>query len=249
MDAPPRARETYWLTRFVLLRLLGLIYAIAFLAAVQQLVPLIGSDGITPARLFLPMVAAHFGSTFDAFWQLPSLFWFDYSDTALRVIPWIGLILSCAVAAGFANSIMMAVLWVLYLSIVHVGQDWYGFGWEIQLCETGFLAIFLVPLLDVRQHSIEDVGKLSQLVARNLHRPRGIVLFARDDPGGAPQMGDGIENRSLQPRSQRKRNQPGAQKDCCQNAGESPQPRIDLFEVRLQIHGTQRRAIKNNALE
>jgi hypothetical protein len=36
------------------------------------------------------------------------------------------------------------------MSIVHVGQDWYGYGWEIQLLETGFLAIFFVPLLDAR---------------------------------------------------------------------------------------------------
>jgi len=45
---------------------------------------------------------------------------------------------------------MMAILWILYMSIVHVGQTWYGFGWEIQLLETGFLAIFLCPLLDAR---------------------------------------------------------------------------------------------------
>ena len=44
----------------------------------------------------------------------------------------------------------MAVLWALYMSFVHVGQDWYGFGWEIQLLETGFLAIFLCPPLDPR---------------------------------------------------------------------------------------------------
>ena len=42
------------------------------------------------------------------------------------------------------------VLWLLYMSFVHVGQDWYGYGWEIQLLETGFLAIFLCPLLDLR---------------------------------------------------------------------------------------------------
>lgn len=150
VDFSFRSRETYWLTRFIILRLLGFIYVVAFLAAVNQLVPLIGSHGLTPAQLYLPMVANHFGSSFAAFWQLPSLFWLDSSDTMLRVVPWIGLILACAVAAGFANSIMMAVLWALYLSIVHVGQDWYGFGWEIQLPETGFLAIFLVPLLDAR---------------------------------------------------------------------------------------------------
>src|SRR5207237_4337562 len=33
--------------------------------------------------------------------------------------------------------------WVLYLSIVNVGQRWYGFGWESLLLEAGFIAIFL----------------------------------------------------------------------------------------------------------
>ncbi len=145
-----RSRESYWLTRFVILRLLGFVYVMAFLAAVNQLVPLIGSHGLTPVRLYLPLLADHFGSSFAAFWQVPSLFWLDCSDTMLRVVPWIGLILACAVAAGFGNSVMLAILWALYLSIAHVGQDWYGFGWEIQLPETGFLAIFLVPLLDAR---------------------------------------------------------------------------------------------------
>ena len=51
---------------------------------------------------------------------------------------------------GYANGLLLTVLWTLYLSIVHIGQDWYGYGWEIQLTETGFLAIFLCPFLDGR---------------------------------------------------------------------------------------------------
>ena len=150
MEGFPQDRESYWLTRFVILRLLGTVYVIAFLVAVQQLVPLVGSHGLTPAPFYLDAVARQLGTRWDGFFNLPSLFWLDCSDTALRLVPWIGLILACAVAAGFANSIIMAVLWVLYMSIVHVGQDWWGFGWEIQLLETGFLAVFLVPLLDLR---------------------------------------------------------------------------------------------------
>jgi hypothetical protein len=42
------------------------------------------------------------------------------------------------------------VLWLLYTSFVNIGQDWYSYGWEIQLLETGFLAMFLCPLLDPR---------------------------------------------------------------------------------------------------
>src|SRR5205085_10622833 len=37
------------------------------------------------------------------------------------------------------------VLWFLYLSIMNVGQDFYGFGWESMLVEAGFFAAFLGP--------------------------------------------------------------------------------------------------------
>jgi hypothetical protein len=60
------------------------------------------------------------------------------------------LVLSCVVVAGYANAPLLGMLWFLYMSFVNVGQEWYGYGWEIQLLETGFLAIFLCPLLDLR---------------------------------------------------------------------------------------------------
>ncbi len=140
----------YWLTRFIILRLLGLIYAVAFLVAAIQIVPLIGSSGLLPVGSYLDRVAAALGSPWTAFSRLPSLFWLGHSDTMLRVAAWVGLALSLIVLAGYANAILMACLWALYMSFVHVGQEWYGYGWEIQLLETGFLAIFLCPLLDAR---------------------------------------------------------------------------------------------------
>ncbi|HEY1166772.1 MAG TPA: lipase maturation factor family protein [Chitinophaga sp.] len=142
--------QSYWLTRFMILRLLGAIYAIAFLVAIQQVVPLIGEHGLLPVDLFLQRVVEHFGSSGAGFRRLPSLFWFIHGDGALLTVAWIGFLLSCVVLAGFANAIILALLWLLYMSLVHVGQEWYGYGWEIQLLETGFLAIFLCPLLDMR---------------------------------------------------------------------------------------------------
>jgi len=142
--------DSYWLTRFAILRLLGGVYAVAFLAAARQILPLIGSDGLLPVDPFLSRVRYDLGSTAVGFIRLPSLFWFAHSDAVLQAMAWIGFGLACVVAAGYANAILMAVLWLLYMSFVHVGQDWYGYGWEIQLLETGFLAIFLCPLLDGR---------------------------------------------------------------------------------------------------
>jgi hypothetical protein len=141
---------SYWLTRFVILRLLGLVYLVGFLVAAQQIIPLIGQSGLLPAETFLHRVEGHFGSRVTAFLQLPSLFWFGASDRFLAAAAWAGVGLSLIVLVGYANAILMALLWALYLSFVHVGQDWYSYGWEIQLLETGLLSIFLCPLADGR---------------------------------------------------------------------------------------------------
>ena len=143
-------RGTYWVTRFVILRLLGIVYAIAFLVAANQILPLIGSDGLLPLGNFIDQVSRVLGGSLGGFLRLPSLFWLNHSDHALVLTAWLGFALSCVVACGYANALLLALLWILYMSFVHVGQDWYGYGWEVQLLETGFLAIFLCPLLDGR---------------------------------------------------------------------------------------------------
>ena len=144
------SRSGYWLTRFVVLRLLGFVYVVAFLSAALQVVPLLGHDGLLPVDRWMPAVASYMGSRGAAFLRLPSIFWLDASDATLVVAAWAGVALAALVLLGYANSLVLLALWALYMSFVHVGQDWYGYGWEIQLLETGFLAVFLVPLLDGR---------------------------------------------------------------------------------------------------
>ena len=121
--------NTWYLTRFVLLRFLGFVYAVAFLIAARQILPLIGSDGLTPAAPYMALVQDHFGSRVSAFLNLPSLFWFGNSDQLLVGMAWVGFALSLLVMAGYANAIMMALLWAMYMSYVHIGQIWYSYGW------------------------------------------------------------------------------------------------------------------------
>jgi len=142
MRPPP----TYWLTRFVFLRLLGLIYLVAFLIAVQQFRPLAGEHGLLPAPQFLRAVTAAYGAGPDRFFRLPTLFWLGATDAAFAAAAWAGVALASCVVLGLANAPLMAALWILYMSFVHVGQLFYGYGWEMLLLETGFLAIFLCPL-------------------------------------------------------------------------------------------------------
>lgn len=132
------------------MRLLGMVYALAFLVAINQSLPLMGANGLTPMDDYLKNVSVALGGTGAGFRRLPSLFWFWHSDTVLLIVAWAGFILSLIVVAGYANAPVLAIVWFFYMSFVHAGQEWYGYGWEIQLTETGFLAIFLCPLLDMR---------------------------------------------------------------------------------------------------
>src|SRR5205085_7074442 len=82
--------NSYWLTRFVILRLLGLVYAVAFLTAAQQLVPLIGEHGLTPAIHFLANVQAQLGSRIAGILRVPTVFWFGISDHSMAIFAWVG---------------------------------------------------------------------------------------------------------------------------------------------------------------
>ncbi|XP_073504534.1 lipase maturation factor 1 [Phyllobates terribilis] len=143
---------TYWLTRIVLLRAVAAIYFVAFLVAFHQNKQLIGDRGLLPCRQHLENIKQHCKGTIgmEAISHAPTVLWLlDWStmDAHLDNIALLGLVVSAfIVITGCANMILMGALWVLYHSIVSVGQLWYSFGWESQLLETGFLGIFLCPL-------------------------------------------------------------------------------------------------------
>ncbi|MEU9609555.1 lipase maturation factor family protein [Streptomyces sp. NPDC048057] len=133
--------DAYWLSRLVFQRALAAVYVVAFLSAALQFRALIGEKGMLPAPALLRRVP---------FRHAPSVFHLHYSDRFFAGCAWAGAAGAAALVTGAADGLPLAVamawwaaLWVLYLSIVNVGQTWYGFGWESLLLETGFLAVFL----------------------------------------------------------------------------------------------------------
>jgi hypothetical protein len=131
----------YWLTRLVFQRALGVVYLVAFVCALNQFRPLLGERGLLPVAVFIRQVP---------FRASPSLFFFAPKDWAFAGAAWVGIALSTLVIAGVAgrfswwiNALIWAAIWVLYLSFVNAGQDFYSFGWESILLEAGFLAAFL----------------------------------------------------------------------------------------------------------
>src|SRR4051794_32825236 len=130
-----------WLSRLVIQRGLAAVYLIAFLVAVNQFRPLLGERGLLPAPGLLRA---------QPFRESPSLFHWRYSDRLFQVVAWTGVLVAALALTGvtetgpvWASMLAWLLLWALYLSIVNVGQVFYGFGWESLLLEAGFLASFL----------------------------------------------------------------------------------------------------------
>lgn len=135
------SEATYWITRLLFQRALAVVYLIGFISVVHQFKALLGEKGLLPVPQFVREVS---------FWKAPSIFHWIANDTAFLVFGWLGVLLALFALSGisekFGNPISMitwALLWILYLSYVNVGQTFYGFGWESLLVEVGFYAIFL----------------------------------------------------------------------------------------------------------
>ncbi len=132
--------SAFELTEALFLRLLGLIYLAAFASLWPQIVGLIGSRGIVPVAQVLPGMHAEIGAR--AFFEIPTLFWFGISDSALVGFCIAGCLAALMLIGGLFSRLAAAVCWLLYLSIVNVGQPFTGFQWDALLLESGFLALF-----------------------------------------------------------------------------------------------------------
>ena len=78
----PAGTRGDWLTRFVVLRLLGLVYLMAFLTLANQGPALLGPHGLLPVNGYLDAVAGALGSRGAGFRALPSVFWLGAGDGA-----------------------------------------------------------------------------------------------------------------------------------------------------------------------
>jgi predicted DCC family thiol-disulfide oxidoreductase YuxK len=109
---------TFQISRWIFLKVLALIYFIAFTSLGSQLLGLAGSQGIAPSL---------------------------WSDGELQAL-WIGgVALSLLLMMGIAPAICLFGLWMNYLVLVRSCGPFLWFQWDALMLEMGFLAIFLAP--------------------------------------------------------------------------------------------------------
>jgi len=151
---------SYFLTRWVFLRLLGIIYLVAFASLWPQITGLAGTHGILPAQDFLASVARNIGP--ERYRLFPTLAWLTTADGFLKFLAVGGALVSVLLILGIASGPLLLALWAFYLSLVTVGQDFMSFQWDILLLEAGFLAIFLAPWSGLESHWKKHQGKIAR---------------------------------------------------------------------------------------
>src|SRR5260370_5866522 len=133
---PASHRGIEWL----FLRLLAIVYFAAFVSFGVQVRGLIGSHGILPAANYLEGASQYLGAA-KALRVLPTLFWLNSSDAALTLACIAGAVIALVLLLCFVERTCLILLFVLYLSLCSVGQDFMSFQWDMLLLEAAFLTM------------------------------------------------------------------------------------------------------------
>lgn len=183
-------RPTFAVATGIFLRVLALIYLVAFASLWTQVKGLLGSNGILPTEPFLAAAAEYFdarGIGLGRYRLLPTLCWVDAGDGSLQLQCAAGCVLAVLALVGIAPMPCFALLWLLYLSLVTVGRDFLSFQWDNLLLETGLLALPLASArLWPRRGGLESPPRVARwllwwLLFRLMFES-GVVKLASGDP-------------------------------------------------------------------
>jgi predicted DCC family thiol-disulfide oxidoreductase YuxK len=180
--SPPGEAVTCWLY----LRLLGVVFAIAFLSLWTQVTGLIGSQGILPASATLRALASAENLDTSPYWAAPTLCWIASGDGFLLALCAGGVALSLALALGFAPVPCLIGVWAAYLSLATVCREFLWFQWDGLLLETAFIACFLASweLWSRPKNAMAPRGalRLTRLLLFRLLFASAAVKLASGDP-------------------------------------------------------------------
>jgi predicted DCC family thiol-disulfide oxidoreductase YuxK len=138
---PERHPPTYHLVSWLFLRLLGLTFLAAFLSIGSQITGLVGADGILPLSENLTALEAEQGPW--RYWLAPTLFWINSSDTALLSACFAGAAASGLVVLNVLTRYMLALAFVLHLSLWVAMPVFGNIQPDTLILEVGLFAIFL----------------------------------------------------------------------------------------------------------
>lgn len=106
---------TYHIATALFLRLLGMVYLIAFVSLWTQIAGLIGDHGILPVNDFLDSAKRHFAGQnppLSPTWNLPTVAWINPHGSFLHVLCAAGTLLSILLILGVLPLPTLILLWL-----------------------------------------------------------------------------------------------------------------------------------------
>ena len=119
----------------------GLVYLIAFISLLPQVVANAGVRGVFPIGLRLTRIRADFSAP-RRYLYFPTLLWLRHTDGTLRAVAIVGVLSAVAVVVGGPHSPWALALCFLCLHTLDFAMRLY-FPWDCMLLEVGFFAVLL----------------------------------------------------------------------------------------------------------
>jgi predicted DCC family thiol-disulfide oxidoreductase YuxK len=141
----PGARSTYRFSGMLFLRLLGLVFLVAFVSFWGQAAGLVGDHGIIPLKMYFDSISAAGLSNFQKFLAAPSLLWLSPDSTGLNLLMGAGVACSLLMMMGLLPGWALLGAVLAYGSLRAGVPIFLNFQWDILLVETGFVALLMVP--------------------------------------------------------------------------------------------------------
>jgi hypothetical protein len=151
--------------------MLAFVYFIAFASFGIQAMGLIGSHGILPVGEYLRAVRESVSTW--AWWDVPTVLWFDSSDAAVKAVWILGMVSAAMAIFARRPRWPLAICWILWLSLCAAGQDFLSFQWDVLLVEVGFVALFA-------DASVVRVGLFRWLLFRLMFFSGAVKLLSHD---------------------------------------------------------------------
>ena len=176
---------TYRLARAGLVRGVGLVALVAFVSAWTQVEGLLGSRGISPAFDLLRAIAASAdqqGIGLSRYWLVPTAMWIVPLDGMLQALPAIGALAALGLLCDFWALPSAIVAWGAYLSLVTVGDPFFGYQWDALLLESLVAVMFVARLRPSSDRSSTRGLVVPRLLFFKLMLMSGLVKLASHDP-------------------------------------------------------------------
>jgi hypothetical protein len=136
--------DLHLVSRWLFLRILGLVFLSAFLSLVPQILGLVGSKGILPARDLVATARVELRPVPRLF-EVPSLVLFADSDRALQALAYAGVVASALLVLNVVPRASLALATLLFLSFLAVAQDFASYQSDGMLMEAALASLFLAP--------------------------------------------------------------------------------------------------------